>query len=90
MARDWVTSKPGSQRRITKEKKTCLDTEIQHTKRQYWYKQQDEPMDSITKDQHTFWKKIGRIGVGSDRLKGPYLWNCLAVVALSSPQRKMS
>ena len=90
MGRDWVKSKPGAQRRITKEnfraKNKYLDRGIQCTERQYWYTQQDELnfflkkkkekkkkkkkelMDSIIKDQHQFWKNIGRV-VGCDRHK---------------------
>ncbi|CAG2193719.1 STG [Mytilus edulis] len=44
-----------------------FDREVQKAKRKYWYTLQQELLLESKTDQQTFWKKIGKIGIASER-----------------------
>jgi hypothetical protein len=46
-----------------------FDQNVQKRKRQYWRKQQEELITIQQQDTREFWKRIGRIGVGSERTR---------------------
>ena len=47
-------------------KRKSFDKAVQKAKRQFWYSLQDELLNSCENPKE-FWRKIGKIGVGSDR-----------------------
>ncbi|CAG2197576.1 unnamed protein product [Mytilus edulis] len=48
-------------------KRRVFDREVQKAKRKYWYTLQQELLLESKADQQTFWKKIGKIGIASER-----------------------
>ncbi|CAG2185629.1 unnamed protein product [Mytilus edulis] len=48
-------------------KRRVFDREVQKAKRKYWYTLQQELLLESKTDQQTFWKKIGKIGIASER-----------------------
>ena len=48
------------------QKRKIFDKSVQKVKRQYWYSSQEELLDS-TNNPKEFWRKIGKIGVGTER-----------------------
>jgi hypothetical protein len=56
-------------RHIFVDNRKHFDKNCQQTKRQYWYRSQDELLNIQNKDSREFWKNIGKIGVGSERQK---------------------
>jgi len=56
-------------RHIFVDKRNNFDKNCQQTKRQYWYRSQDELLNIQNKDPREFWKNVGKIGVGSERQK---------------------
>ena len=48
-------------------KRRVFDRQVQRAKREYWYSLQRELLIESKTDQHNFWKKIGKIGIATDR-----------------------
>lgn len=48
-------------------KRKTFDKEVQRSKRRHWYKLQSDILTEMKTDRATFWKKIGKIGVGDKR-----------------------
>ena len=46
-----------------------FDREVQRSKRLYWYKLQEDLLDDVKNDPHTFWKSIGKVGIRNDKKK---------------------
>ena len=46
-----------------------FNREVQKAKRRFWKKKQVEIEQLETSDQKSFWKEIGRIGIGQERKK---------------------
>ena len=56
-------------RHVFAEKRKNFDRYSQRAKRQYWYSSQEQLLDVQHGDPREFWKRIGKIGVGSERQK---------------------
>ena len=56
-------------RHIFVDKRTPFDKNCQQTKRQYWYRSQDELLNIQNKGPREFWKNISKIGVSNERQK---------------------
>ena len=56
-------------RQIFKNKRTIFDREVQRCKKKYVTDQQKEIENLVYKDQQNVYKKIGKIGIGQERLK---------------------
>ena len=50
-------------------KRKLFDRAVQQRKRAYWREVQDDLLSSCKSDPNEFWKKIGKVGVGTDRSK---------------------
>ncbi|CAG2197390.1 unnamed protein product [Mytilus edulis] len=49
------------------QKRKHFDSEVQKSKRKYWYDMQEQLLSESSKNQHMFWKKIGKIGIAESR-----------------------
>ncbi|KAJ8305823.1 hypothetical protein KUTeg_016368 [Tegillarca granosa] len=49
------------------QKRKDFDKEVQKSKRRYWYKLQSNLIVEMNKDSGNFWKKIGKVGISSER-----------------------
>ncbi|CAC5385800.1 unnamed protein product [Mytilus coruscus] len=61
-----LSSKKRELRHIFVQKRKLFDRGVQRSKRQYWHSMQEELINSQGNPKE-FWRKIGRIGVGSER-----------------------
>ena len=71
--RCWLRSNGGFEKRNLRAKYCALrkqfDKSVQQAKRKQWYRNQEELLEAQQSDPKEFWRKIGKIGVGSERQK---------------------
>ena len=48
-------------------KRKLFDSEVQRSKRKHWFKIQSELINECNSHDESFWKTIGRVGVGQNR-----------------------
>ena len=56
-------------KRILINKRKMFDRAVQRRKITYWREVQNDLLSSCKSDQNEFWKKIGKVGVGTERSK---------------------
>ena len=56
-------------KRIFINKRKLFDRAVQRRKRTYWREVQNDLLRSCKSDQNEFWKKIGKVGMGTERSK---------------------
>ena len=69
--RDWLKCESSAGKNRLKavfcSKRKHFDRAVQKCKRQYWYKLQEDLLDSVETDQNKFWKSIGSNGIASKK-----------------------
>ena len=53
-----------------KKHQRIFDRKVQSAKRCFWHEEQQKLVDGYTGDTKNFWKRIGKIGAGNERIKG--------------------